>query len=393
MILVTGGFGYVGSALVSELLRRGKRVRVVDSQWFGDPLPPHAALERVVADLRAPEAAWLDDVDGVCHLAALSNDPTSDFLPEASVTCNVDVTRTLARITATHAARRGRSVRFLFASTCSVYHTHAGARGEVELLGEDVPVAPAGFYSTSKWSAEEVLLAEAVDSPNFCPVLLRKGTIFGVAPRMRFDLVVNAFTLAAWSGRELIVHGSGESWRPLLHIRDAVDAYVQLLDPCHHSYVLRGRIFNLLHKNYRILELAHWVAEILEQHRGIRVRVTRDRTGDGSVRSYFVDGRRLTEATGIHAARGTTEAVLELWDALERGDYGAAPAADNRYFNLRHLRERIAAGTLTGDALARATPQLTSPAATPRGDRLRQLERTASPRAVTPTDVAAGGAR
>jgi nucleoside-diphosphate-sugar epimerase len=341
MILVTGGLGYVGSALVGELLDAGHRVRIVDAQWFGNPLHQHPGLEVVVSDLRDLDSAWLDGVSAVCHLAALSNDPTSDFMPEESVACNVGATRSLAEAVAEHGDRRRRDIRFLFASTCSVYHAPPCGDRNVQLMTEELDVDPSSNYSRSKRQAELALLAVAARAPSFCPIVLRKGTIFGLAPRMRFDLVVNAFTLDAWSRRLLTVHGSGESWRPLLHVRDAVDTYLRLLGPA--AAPLRCGIFNVLHKNYRVLELAHWVAEILERHRGVDVRVKRDRSSDGGARSYYVDGSRLAAVEGMRLDRGTTDAVLEIWDALERGDFGPSPEHDPRYFNIRHLREHLAA--------------------------------------------------
>src|ERR671927_422091 len=157
------------------------------------------------------------------------------------------------------AEREQREIRFLFASTCSVYYTPSVAGDvNVEQMTEELPVAPTANYSKTKRLAEIELLRVAEQHPLFCPTLLRKGTIFGLAPRMRFDLVVNIFVLHAWRNRLLTVHGSGEVWRPLLHIRDAVDAYLHLLySP---TEKIRGEAFNLVHKNYRILELAHWMA-------------------------------------------------------------------------------------------------------------------------------------
>ncbi len=101
-------------------------------------------------------------------------------------------------------------------------------------------------------------------------------------------------------------------------------------------------MFNLVHKNYRILELAHWVTEILEQHRGVEVRVKRDRSGGDGLRSYYVDGEKITKALGFRPERGVAQATLEIWDALERGEFGTEPENDPRYFNIRWLKETMA---------------------------------------------------
>jgi nucleoside-diphosphate-sugar epimerase len=342
MILVTGGTGYIGTVLVQDLLDLGHTVRVVDTQWFGNQLRPADRLEVLKGDLRYCQEAWLNDITSVLHLAGFSNDPTADLAPELNSACNVMATRALAQLVARRATMEGRQIPFIFASTCSVYYSSTRTLDvNVQQMTEDLPVAPSSNYSKTKRLAEIELLRLADRNPDFCPVILRKGTIFGVSPRMRFDLVVNTFVLDAWRHRTLTVHGQGEVWRPLLHIRDAVDAYVYLLGTPLAS--LRGEIFNLVHKNYRILELAHWVAEVLEQQRNTPVHVKRDRSGTNGNRSYYVSGRKIAERLGFRAERGTTETILAIWDGLERGDYGSNPAEEPAYFNILALKSGLSA--------------------------------------------------
>ena len=351
MILITGGGGYVGSVLVPELLAIGERVRVVDTFWFEHRLAEHPKLEMIAGDVRRFDSAWLDDVDSVIHLAGLSNDPTADFAPTLNAEINMHATRQLAGLVATKAEREARDMRFLFASTCSVYYSDAQAKeGDVQAKREESLAAPTANYSKSKRLAEIELLRLAEAQPHFCPVLFRKGTLFGYAPRMRFDLVVNTFTLHAWKNRQLTVHGSGEAWRPLLHIRDAVDAYLYcLMIP---TATVRGRVWNVLRKNYRTLELAHWVAEILERHRGVNVSVKRDRSVESGGRSYYVLAEKIAAEIGFRAERGTTKAVLEIWDALEAGAFGANPHENPAYFNIRWFKERCAVQAQSGVGVA-----------------------------------------
>jgi nucleoside-diphosphate-sugar epimerase len=337
MILVTGGAGYVGSVLVPELLALGHAVRVVDTLWFGNPLPAHPKLELLQADVRACAPAWLDGVQAVIHLAGLSNDPTADFSPRLNAESNVLATQQLAELVARRATAEGREIRFLFASSCSVYYTSTPEKEiDIQAKGEDMQVAPTANYSKAKRLAEIELLKLADAHAQFCPVLLRKGTLFGLAPRMRFDLVINVFTLSAWHKRLLTVHGSGEAWRPLLDVREAADAYLSCL--ASPADKVRAQIFNVLHKNYRVLELAHWVAEILEEHRHVSVQVKRDRSAHSGERSYYVLGEKIQQQLGFKTERGATQAVLEIWDALEAGQFGRAPQDDPRYFNIQWFR-------------------------------------------------------
>jgi nucleoside-diphosphate-sugar epimerase len=338
MILVTGGGGYVGSLLVPELLALGERVRVVDLFWFEHRLAPHPGLELINADIRSADPAWLEGVKAVIHLGGLSNDPTADFAPELNAESNVQATRRIAEIVARRSEATGQDLRFLFASSCSVYYTAAQeSDADLQPKLEDSPAAPGANYSKTKRLAEIELLSLGEQYPHFCPVILRKGTLYGHAPRMRFDLVVNTFTLHAWVHHQLTVHGSGESWRPLLHVRDAVDAYLYcLVAPLPK---VRNQVFNVLRKNYRTLELAHWVAEIIEQHRKVPIQVKRDRTVEFGSRSYYVLADRIERELGYRAERGTTKAVLEIWDALERGAYGDRPQDNPVHFNIRWFKQ------------------------------------------------------
>jgi nucleoside-diphosphate-sugar epimerase len=339
MILVTGGAGYIGSMLVHELLAQGHEVRVVDRFWYGNPFLPHNRLHLIDGDVREVQPHWLEDVSAIIHLAGLSNDPTADFAPDLNSESNVLATRILAEATAKLAAEEQREIRFLLASTCSVYYSPtSNGHLNVKLMTEELPVAPTANYSKTKRMAELEVLRVAGTTPYFCPVIVRKGTIFGAAPRMRFDLVVNTFTLHAWRKGQVTVHGHGEAWRPLLHIRDAVDAYTHLLwSP---TEQIRCEIFNLVHKNYRVLELAHWVSEVL-QERGAEIQVKRDRDAGNGTRSYYVSGDKITDALGFRADRGTRESILEIWDALERGDYGPEPENDPRFFNIAWLKKTL----------------------------------------------------
>lgn len=340
MILVTGGAGYVGSLLVKQLLALGESVRVVDTFWFGNPFSQHERLEIINADLCSCNPTWLNDVNAVIHLAGLSNDPTADFAPELNSKCNVLATRTLAQTTAELSLRDGREIRFLFASSCSVYYTSSNVGDlNVEQMREDSSVAPTANYSKTKRLAELELLRLTDHYPLFCPVIIRKGTLFGFSPRMRFDLVVNTFTLHAWRTRHITVHGHGEAWRPLLHVQDAVDAYNYLLwSP---AEKIRGEIFNLVHKNYRVLELAHWVSEVLEQNCGVEIQIKRDRVIDNDTRSYYVVGDKIEKTLGFRANRGTSEAILTLWNSLKRGDFGTEPENNPSYFNIQWMKNRL----------------------------------------------------
>lgn len=335
MVLISGGCGYLGSLLVPELLRMGESVNVIDSQEFPHKLAGHKNLHLIQENLETMNLSWEfagGKVDSIIHLAGLSNDPTADFDPAMNTCSNFYATKRLAD----WAVSLGHKIRFIYASTCSVYYTKGE---EVGMRTEESLAAPMNPYSRTKMLAEVYLLDLAEKYPNFCPVILRKGTLFGYAPRMRFDLVVNAFTAHAWKNEELVVFGAGEQWRPLLHVEDAVNIYIYCLSLPEQS--VRGQIFNLLHKNYRVLELAHWVAEIIAKNFDRDIMVHRDRTGgDLGTRSYLVSAEKCKSRLGLEAKLGVSRAVIDIWDRLEAGEFGNSPLEDKKYFNIKWMTEK-----------------------------------------------------
>jgi nucleoside-diphosphate-sugar epimerase len=341
MILVTGGAGYVGSLLVRDLLSLGHSVRAIDTCWYGNPHGVHDHFELIQADLRQPQDSWLQDVAAVIHLAGFSNDPTADWAPDLNNEHNVLATRRFSDAVAAKARRDNRQIRFIFASTCSVYYvTDAKSAYGCESLTENRPVAPTSPYSRAKRLSEVDILRTGERVPEFVPIIVRKGTVFGISPRMRFDLVVNTFCLDAWRKRLITVHGQGEAWRPMLHIQDSVDTYIYMLTAPIES--VRSEVFNLVYENYRVLDLAHCISEVIEEHAGVPISVKRDRAHQDGSRSYCVAGDKLAERLGLRPRRGIADAARSIWDALERGDFGTSPETASRFSNIRCLRELLA---------------------------------------------------
>jgi nucleoside-diphosphate-sugar epimerase len=323
-VLVTGGAGYIGSVVVPRLLEIGDDITVFDKLYFGDAglADVRDRLHLSSGDVRALDPAVLDGVDAVVHLAGLSNDPSADFNPTANATINAMGTEELAR-----AAREAGIRRFVFVSTCSVYYTRGPSD---DLKTEDTPVAPTAFYSQGKWLAERKLLELA--APGFTPVVLRLGTVFGLSPRMRYDLVVNTFVRDAWQHGRLTVHAGGEVWRPLVHIKDVADAILTALYAPKAN--VHGEVFNIVHKNYWIQSLAHWVKKVLEGKAKVEIDI--DYAGQAEARGYRVSMDKAQTRLGFRADRGITAAVLEMWEALERGRF--TDFENPIYYNIRWMK-------------------------------------------------------
>ncbi len=320
-VLVTGGAGYIGSRLVPLLLDAGHHVRVVDKLVFGrEGLDEYKdRIEMVVGDVCTIGKEALTDIDAIIHLAGLSNDPTAEFNPAANKAMNLDATIRMAEL-----AKECGVKRFVFASSCSIYYT---LKPDEEKRTEKFPVDPKAPYSWSKYQAELGLFKLADE--NFCPVSLRKGTIYGQSPRMRYDLVINAFTRDAYAKRRLTLHAGGRMWRPMLHIDDAATAYMLAMEAP--TDKVHGQIFNVLSDNFQVIKMAHEVRRTLEGHKGIRLDL--DIQPVGVSRSYFVDGSKLHNALGFKAEHGISGAVDGMWDHLEEGVDIDNPI----YYNIRWL--------------------------------------------------------
>jgi nucleoside-diphosphate-sugar epimerase len=323
MILVTGGAGYVGCILVRELLNKGEAVRVYDKLFFGEEglREVRDKVEVIQGDLRYFDEAILDGIDSVIHLAGLSNDPTAEYNPKANHEMNTVATEVLAT-----ACKRQGIKRFVFASTCSIYDK--GLYAEDSLQDENADVSPRAAYAVSNYEAERALLAMADE--RFCPVILRKGTLYGFSPRMRYDLVVNTFVKDAWMNGVLRVFCGGEMWRPLVDVTDAAKAYICCVEAPEHK--VRGQIFNLVFKNYRILELAHWVREAFRPIRKLEIEVDYSHY---RTRSYRVSGQKIETVLGFKPTVPVKESVEQMVQMIQKDGY--TDFLNPKYYNVEWM--------------------------------------------------------
>ncbi len=310
-VLVTGGAGYVGSALVPRLLLRGYDVRVFDRLTFGsfglDAVKDK--VELVEGDVRMPPANLMDGVWGVIHLAGLSTEPSAYFKPRYTDQVNHIGTENIARL-----AKKAGVERFIFSSTCSVYFTFDTPSVPISYT-EESQVNSISSYALTKRAAEEALL-ELTDTA-FKPTIFRKGTIYGFAPKMRYDLVLNSFTKDAFSKKKIFVNSGGEIFRPMLDIQDAVEAYIAALElPLE---AVGGHTFNVLSSNWKIGDLAvNKFKELIALHKNIPIEVE-IRVSDSITRNYLADDSKFKKVFGLTPARSIEEAILEMWDKMEGG--------------------------------------------------------------------------
>lgn len=326
-ILVVGGGGYVGCVLTRELLEQGYAVRVFDRLYFGDygVRKFREQIELVIGDIRTMERSVLEGVDSVIHLAGLSNDPMAEYNPKANEEINTLATKSLADLCAASGVRR-----FLFASSCSIYDRGISDGVHDQLLTEEAEVEPRAAYSVSKYVAERLLLKMVSDE--FCPIILRMGTVFGFSPRMRYDLVLNTFVRDALSSGSLTVHRGGEMWRPLVEVSDAAGAYLTCLNAPEEK--VKGEIFNVAFCNARVSELALRTREVLRSM-GIPAEVCAE-YGYRGIRSYRVSTAKIENRLGFRPKVTIEESVQSMVRQIR--EYGYEDFFNPRYDNIQWMR-------------------------------------------------------
>jgi nucleoside-diphosphate-sugar epimerase len=307
-VLVVGGAGYLGSVLVPLLLRRGYRVRILDSLLFGDDalksVKSDPSFELVRGDVREIEAVVqaMKGCDAVVDLAAIVGDPACEENPKLATEINRAATRMLIDVS------RGYGIqRFLFASTCSVY-------GASEfLMDEHAQPAPISLYARTKVDSERLLLeARCAD---FHPTILRLATLFGWSPRPRFDLVVNLLTARAIRLGKVTVY-NGEQWRPFMHVYDAARAFLACLEASNLD-VVSGEIFNVgsFELNYRLSEIAEIISAIVPN-------VEVEHVENQDRRNYRVSFDKIHCRLGFVCERGVEAGIREMAGMICQSEVG-----------------------------------------------------------------------
>jgi nucleoside-diphosphate-sugar epimerase len=257
----------------------------------------------------------------------------ADYDPQANYEMNV-----LAALHLANLCKQQGVQRYLFASSCSIYDAihSAQAIDEQASLDETSPVDPPSIYARSKLEAEQRLL-ELVDQ-QFCPVILRKGTIYGYSPRMRYDLVLNAFVKNALKTSKIQLYNTGNVWRPLLGLEDAVQAYLLCLEAP--LDVVRGEIFNVASEHYRIIDLAKLIQSSLSAL-GIEAEITRIDCLSRE-RSYRVSTEKLQRRLGFKSQASVAATLPTLYAHIRASN--VRELDHPIYYNIlwmRHLRESL----------------------------------------------------
>jgi nucleoside-diphosphate-sugar epimerase len=303
-VVVTGGAGYVGAVVAGYLLANGMEITVFDRLVYGGEsllsFFAHPRFRFVKGDVRQREGVMeaLTGADAVVHLAAIVGEAACAIDESAAWSVNYGGAET-----ALAAARECGVPRFVFMSTCSNY----GISDPSELADESFPLRPISQYARAKVEAEQHVLAK---SGNVCTAVLRFGTICGLSPRMRFDLLVSEMARSAALGDPIHVFAPA-AWRPFLHIRDAARAILECLGAA--DVLVRGKIFNVVGENCR---KKHLVDVVLKHYPGAAIAITEKRA---DLRDYRASGELIRRDLGYVTRFTVEDAFIETAAAVSAG--------------------------------------------------------------------------
>jgi len=322
-VLVTGNLGYIGSVLTKYLMERKIEVVGLDNGFFKDfsYVPRKKVGKQIIKDIRKIQKDDINGMDAIIHLAAISNDPIGELNPKITYDVNHKASIKLAKI-----AKNIGIERFIFSSSCSVYGSYKGG----DFLTEDSELGPITAYAKSKVLAEKDL--SKLTDTNFAPIILRNATVYGVSPRMRFDLVVNNMTGHLFTKGYIEMKSNGKPWRPNVHIKDVCEAFYKcLITPINE---IKNQILNVgaNSENYRVKEIADIIASV---KKGAKVNCLNLNPKDA--RSYRVDFSKISNILNYKTKMTVKDGASEVFQSLEKkqiNEFDIAP-----YITLKQIKK------------------------------------------------------
>jgi nucleoside-diphosphate-sugar epimerase len=308
-ILVTGAAGYIGSVLVSQLLNKGFSVRGLDILNFGGEslltFFNHPNFEFIKGDIRIEDTIKnaLKDVYGVVHLAAIVGEPACDQQPDLAKQTNLLASKLLFNLSATSDSVK----KFIFASTCSNY----GKMSDNESCTEDSKLNPLSLYAELKIEFEKYLL-DSKTRNDFIPTALRFSTVYGLSPRIRFDLTINEFIKEVAMNRELVIFGK-QFWRPYCHVEDLASACVLVLES--EASLVDHNVFNVgdTRENYQKQMIAE---EILKLVPDARIKYM---PKENDPRDFRVDFSKIKNKLRFSIKKTVPDGLREIYSIIKSG--------------------------------------------------------------------------
>ena len=318
-IFITGGAGYVGSALVEKLLKLGHQVTIYDLLIYGsDFLVKNENLEIVKGDIRDYKKLQKKILGhSICiHLACISNDPSFELNPQLGKKINLDSFEPLVKI-----AKKAGVKKFFYASSSSVY----GIKKEKDVT-ENLVLNPLTDYSKYKAECEKILNMHG--SNNFTVCTLRPATVCGFSKRQRLDVIVNILTNLAFHNRKIKIFG-GSQLRPNIHINDMIDAYICLINAKEET--INKKIYNVGGSNFTVEEIAHKVKKVI----GDDVNYEYIKSDDN--RSYHISSKKIFDELKFKTRHSIEDAAKDLKSAFQKKIFSNT-LENEMYFNIKRMK-------------------------------------------------------
>ncbi len=326
-ILVTGGAGYVGSGLLRDLLAEGCSVTCVDNLMFGGEslldIWHNKNFTFIKCDINDYKKLDLifnkNNFDSVIHLAAIVGDPACKLYSDLASKTNWTSSKWLIE-----KSKSAGVSKFLFASTCSNYGKMDDPEAYVD---ENSTLAPVSLYAELKVKFENYMLKEIEKSDEFSPTSLRFSTVYGLSPRMRFDLTVNEFTKDLALGKELIIFGE-QFWRPYCHVKDFSNAFITILKAPKEKVAYN--VFNVgdTKENYTKQMLINEIKKVLPNSKIKYVKKYDD------PRDYKVNCDKIKNELGFKISMTVPDGIVEIKNLIE--NQLIKSPEDQKYYNIPH---------------------------------------------------------
>ena len=256
-ILISGGAGYLGTELSKKLLNRYKII-IYDKFYFPwilknkKKIKNNQNLKIIKKSISAVKLEDFKNVDIVCDLNGISNDPSSELNPKHTWKLNY-----AHRINFAKVARKAKVKRYIFNSTCSIY---GFSKKKVYENGKKNPIST---YAKANLKAENYI--NKLKNKFFKVNSLRNSTLYGFSNSMRLDLVINIFVLNIMKKKNIEIDGDGNQFRPFISVSDVCNIYEKLIS----NDKLPSFICNIGSFNSKIRNIAFKICDILKVNKKI----------------------------------------------------------------------------------------------------------------------------
>ena len=284
-ILITGGCGYTGTVLTNLLIKKGFKVKIIDTQWFGKYLKPNKNLKIIKKDIRKLQDKDFKKIHTIVHLANIANDPSVELNSELSWDVNVVQTQQIME-----KAVKNKVKHIIYASSGSVY----GVKKEKKVT-ENLSLKPISTYNKTKMIAERVILSF---KDKIKIHIIRPATVCGYSPRMRLDVSVNMLTYQALKNGEMTIFG-GNQVRPNIHVKDLANIYYHFIKKNN-----KAGIYNAGFENLKIIDIAKKIKKIIPS----KIKIFKN---NNDPRSYRQNSEKLLK-TGFKINYSVIDAIKEI---------------------------------------------------------------------------------